>query len=382
MIYLDNAATTFPKPEIVYSTTDEVQRMCAVNAGRGSYKLARTAAGIIKDARCKLADLVKCKDENRTIFTPSSTIAMNQVLNGISYTSDTNVYISPFEHNAVVRPLYRLSKMYGFSINILPFNKDTQELNRQEMANQFVIKHPDVVVLNHVSNVTGLILPIEDVFRESKKYNAVNILDASQSLGMLSINIRNIFTDFLVFAGHKNLYSNIGVGGFIYNSDIELSSFITGGTGSDSLNPEMPISFPVRYESASQDILAIASLKASLNWIKEVGITSIYEHKKNLTEYAIKKLSAIKSIKLYLPEDTTKHIAVISLTHNLYRPEELASILDLDFDIAVRCGYHCAPYVHKLIDTEITNGTVRISIGYFNTVTDINELVSALNELE
>jgi cysteine desulfurase family protein len=382
MIYLDNAATTFPKPEIVYATVNEFQRTYAVNAGRGSYKAAKKASEMISETRAELAELVNFEYENRVVFAPSSTIAMNQVLNGLEFNENIVVYISPFEHNAVVRPLNKLAKRYGFKICFIPFDPDMQEFDYAAMKNMFVLNHPEIVILNHVSNVTGLILPVKQIFEESKKYDAVNILDASQSLGMIPVDLSAISVDFLVFAGHKNLYSNFGVGGFIYNTDIKLNTFITGGTGSDSLNQDMPESIPTKYEAASPDVIAISSLNASLKWIKEIGVSNIYNHKKQLSDYAVKKLSAIDSIDLYVPADTTKHVAVISFTHKIYRPEELSEILDIDFDIAVRCGYHCAPYVHKLLGTVETNGTVRISVGYFSTEKDIDALVSALKELE
>jgi selenocysteine lyase/cysteine desulfurase len=144
----------------------------------------------------------------------------------------------------------------------------------------------------------------------------------------------------------------------------------------------MPDTLPIKYEAASHNIIAIASLNASLKWLDDIGREEIYNHKKELSEYMIEKLSALKSLRLYLPEDRNRHISVVSFTHSQYRPEELAEILDNDFDIAVRCGYHCAPFVHKLIGTEDTNGTVRISTGYFNNKSDIDALVSALEELE
>ena len=200
-------------------------------------------------------------------------------------------------------------------------------------------------------------------------------------MGMLPVGVSSDI-DFIVFAGHKNLYSNFGVGGFVYNSNVELVPVITGGTGSDSLNHNMPDAMPVKYEAASHDVVAIASLNASLEWLKDIGIKSIYNHKKELTEYLIDRLSKNKSIKMYVPTDLNKHIAVVSITHKSYRPEELAEILDGDFDIAVRCGYHCAPYVHELIGTKEGNGTVRISLGYFNNRNDVDALIGALDELE
>ena len=382
MIYFDNAATTYPKPECVYTATDECLRNFGVNAGRGTYKVARQASEVIQRTRFALAELVNVRNENNVILSPSATVAMNIVLNGLDYNSNTTVYITPFEHNAVARPLKRLSDIYEFSIEMLPFDGKTQKLDRDAMRNKFIVKHPDIVVMNHVSNVTGNIIPIDEIFDASKEYGAINILDASQSLGLVPINLSSQKIDFLVFAGHKNLYGSFGTGGFIYNSDVKLKSFLTGGTGSDSLNLDMPANLPDLYEPASHDIVSISALNAALSWISDTGIKSIYSHKKELTDYSVQKLSELSSVTLYLPENRDNHIAIISLTHSDYRPEELADILDNDFDIAVRSGYHCAPYVHKLIGSENNGGTVRISIGFFNTKNDIDSLINALRELE
>ena len=382
MIYLDNAATTYPKPESVLAAVEECQRNFAVNAGRGTYKAARQASNVIYNTRVALAKLVNMSNENNVILAPSATIAMNIVLNGLEYNNGTTVYITPFEHNAVARPLKRLSDIYGFSIEMLPFNGKTQKLDVDAMHNKFIVKHPNVVIANHISNVTGNILPVEEIFNASKEYGATNILDASQSLGLVPINLSTLKTDFLVFAGHKNLYGNFGSGGFFYNSDVNLKPFLTGGTGSDSLNLDMPERLPDIYEPASHDIISASALNASLSWINDVGVNNLFTHKKELTDYAVQKLSELSSVTLYLPEDRENHIAIISLTHSDYRPEELADILDNDFGIAVRSGYHCAPYVHKLIGTEENAGTVRISIGYFNTKDDIDSLITALRELD
>ena len=382
MIYLDNAATTFPKPESVYSAVNECQRNFAVNAGRGTYRAARQASELIHDTRTALAELVNINNSDNVILSPSATAAMNIVLNGLEYNADTTVYITPFEHNAAARPLKRLADIYGFGIEMIPFDGITQKLDTDAMRNRFIVKHPDIVIVNHISNVTGTILPVDEIFNAAKEYGAVNILDASQSLGLVPIDLSEQKTDFLVFAGHKNLYGSFGTGGFIYNSSVRLKPFLTGGTGSDSLSLDMPEQLPDLYEPASHDIISIAALNASFSWIKDTGIKNIFARKKELTEYAVRKLSELSSVTLYLPENKDDHIAIISLTHSDYRPEELSDILDRDFDIAVRSGYHCAPYVHRLIGTERNGGTVRISMGYFNTKDDIDSLVSALRELE
>ena len=381
MIYLDNAATTFPKPECVYAAVDETQRTLAVNAGRGTYKSARKAALIIVNVRQKIALLTKCNNNSHIIFSPSATIAMNQVIGGLNWNENSNVYVSPFEHNAVARPLKSMADKHGFKIHILPFDGETQELDEEKMCNMFALRHPDAVFVNQMSNVTGLVLPAETIFEAAKKYSAVTVLDASQSLGLLNVDLRKIKSDFTIFAGHKNLYGHFGIGGFIASGDVVLGKYLSGGTGSDSLNLDMPENMPSRYESASHNIIAAAALNSSLDWLLKIGVESVYAHKSELTNYTVKKLEAIKNIKLYLPVNTDRHISVISITHAEYSPMELAEILDADFDIAVRSGYHCAPFVHGLIETLDTHGTLRISVGYFNSKSDIDTLASALEEL-
>lgn len=316
MIYLDNAATTFPKPECVYAAANDCMRNLAVNAGRGTYHSARKAAELITDTRMLLAELVSCTDPNDVIFAPSATIVMNMVLNGLHYTANTVVYVSPFEHNAVMRPLHQLSKQHGFSIELLPFDSKTQELDAEKMHNQFIIKHPDLVILNHVSNVTGAILPINEIFSEAKQYDAVTVLDTAQSLGLIPIFLKELPIDFVVFAEHKNLYGSFGTGGFVKNSKIPLKTYITGGTGSDSLNLDMPEGLPERYEPASHDITAIAALKASLEWIRQIGLDQIAEHKRMMTQYLVDRLNEIPSIQLYLPEKREHHISIVSFTHS------------------------------------------------------------------
>lgn len=381
MIYLDNSATTFPKPECVYNAVEKVQRTFAVNAGRGTYKSARDASAIIESARHKIALLTKCSDSRRVVFSPSATISMNQIIGGLKWNENMNVYVSPFEHNAVARPLKKIADTYGFNLMILPFDGKSQKADMEKIRNMFAIKNPDVVFVNHMSNVTGLILPAEKIFEAAKNYNAITVLDASQSMGLVGIDIDAMKADFTVFAGHKNLYGHFGIGGFVSSGRVDLEAFLSGGTGSDSLNLDMPSDVPVRYEPASHNVIAAAALDTSLSWLMDIGVDAMFRRKKELTDYAIQRLSSVKEIKLYIPEDRDKHTSVISITHSEYSPSELAEILDADFDIAVRSGFHCAPFVHELIGTKDTHGTVRISIGHFNGESDIDVLISALNEL-
>ena len=378
MIYLDNAATTFPKPEEVYLAMDEANRTYAVNAGRGSYRVAQYASKVIDDTRNEILKLVHGDKGTSVVLVPSVTIALNQILHGLSFVSGDIVYVSPYEHNAEAQTLNLISKRKGIVIKELPINEETMELDLDRVRYQFSREQPKCVCVTHVSNVTGYILPIADLLNEAKNYDAITILDASQSLGLLEVNVKKIKADFIAFAGHKTLYGPLGVAGFIINSGVVLDEFIVGGTGSDSLNLNMPQSIPNKYEAASSNIVAIAGLNAALKWI---NINDIYEHEKYLTDYLVDKLKGISNIKLYLPDCKHAHISIVSFNIDGYKADDLGLVLDQDFDIAVRTGYHCAPYIHKYLQDEYALGTVRVGIGFFNSEKDIDILINALLEL-
>lgn len=377
MIYLDNAATTFPKPEEVYQAVDFTQRNMAVNVGRGSYKVASDAMKVVDETRYLLAELFGVENPNNVIFAPSATIAANQIIMGLDWDEYKTVYITPFEHNAIARPLHLMQERYNFDIVILPFDSQTQELDRDEVKNLFEQNPPDYVFANHISNVTGAIVPIHEIAALAKQYDSVVIIDASQSAGLESINMTKSQIDYVIFAGHKNLYASWGIGGFASLNSTLLNVAIAGGTGSDSLNLSMSNDKPARYEIGSINIIAIASLNASLKWIKSTGIRNISEKKEHLMKLLVTGLMK-QGVKLYLP---SQHASVLSFNIPNYQADEIGMILSEDFDIAVRTGYHCAPLVHDLINTVETNGTVRASLGFFNTEEDVIALVDAVKEI-
>ena len=264
MIYLDNAATTFPKPEVVYKAMDVANRELAVNAGRGAYKLARSASKLISDTKQQLRSVVGVDSNVAVVFTPSVTIAINQVVNGLQINDGSTVYVSPYEHNAVARSVYQLSKEKKLQIKEIPIDEKTLAIDIERLKYEFTKDKPSAVFCTHISNVTGYILPVEQVFEEAKRYNAITILDSAQSLGLLEVKANKINVDIIAFAGHKTLYGPLGIGGFINVGGIDLNVFISGGTGSDSLNLEMPSGIEAKYESASSNIVAIAGLSAAL----------------------------------------------------------------------------------------------------------------------
>ena len=261
MIYLDNAATTFPKPDAVLDAVDYCQRSFAVNVGRGGYSLASFAAQIVDETRLLLARLVNAKGPEQVVFTPSATIAANEVVLGLPWDSYKTVYVSPFEHNSIARPLHRICSVYGIELRIIPFDGITQEWDQEETIRLFTQDPPDYVFLNHVSNVTGVVLPVQEIAELAKTYGACVIVDASQSLGVVDTDIQKLYIDYLIFAGHKNLYASWGIGGFISNNEM-LMPVISGGTGMDSLNLEMYAKTPGGFEVGSPNIISITSLNA------------------------------------------------------------------------------------------------------------------------
>lgn len=377
MIYLDNAATTYPKPESVYVALDNANRNLAINSGRGSYRIARETTKLIDETKSKIMNLVNAPSGSCVVFTPSITIALNEILNGITWSHGCNVYVSPFEHNAVARTINLIAKRQNINVIELPVVNETLEIDLENMKYMFSKNQPICVCCTHISNVTGYILPVEKIFETAKQYCAITILDTAQSMGLIEIDSKKMNADFIAFAGHKSLYGPFGIGGFIDIGNIPLNEFIVGGTGSDSLNLDMPSRLPDRYESSSPNIVAIAGLKAAL---EEYNPSDIFAHEKELTKYLVERLSDIEDVILYIPPED-KHIGVVSFNLKDYKAEDLGMILDADFDIAVRTGYHCAPYIHKLLKDDGNTGTVRVGLGRFNTSEDVDALITAIEEL-
>lgn len=375
MIYLDNAATTYPKPEVVYKELDKANRN-AFNTGRGSYKVAHEASTIKENVRNKILKLNNINNAN-VVFTNSATTALNDLIFGIKLNQGDCVYVSPFEHNSIIRPLEELKKERKIIVKVLPFNKETWQLDIEKTKDLFVLNKPVAVFISQISNVTGYILPYNEIFDLSSEYNAINVLDASQGYGVVKIDdYRNI--NYIVFAGHKSLYASFGIAGYIKLKNDELHPRIFGGTGSDTMNPNMPKSFPDGYEAGSPNIVAISSLNVSIDWLNQ---TNIYIHEKKLTDYLINNLLKLKNMHVYVPKEIANIFGVVSFSVKDYISEDIGKILDEEFDICVRTGFHCAPLIHEFINSVENGGTVRIGLSYFNTQKDIDTLINAIKSL-
>ncbi|MCR3922192.1 MAG: aminotransferase class V-fold PLP-dependent enzyme [Firmicutes bacterium] len=375
-IYFDNAATTFPKPEEVYVFMDKFYRECGVNLGRGQHNLAAKASALVSETRRLLLDLFHCSNK-KVIFTHTATEAMNIILQGLTLTDGCNIYLSPFEHNAVTRIVAHLQDIHKLNVITLAVNKEKLSFDLERIRYQFSEKKPALVVLSHASNVCGVVAPIHELCAMSKPYGAINVIDMCQTAGLVDTDVSSDNIDFAIFAGHKTLYGPLGVAGFVCSGRLKPLPLLFGGTGADSANQSLPETVPERYEVASPNIHAISGLFAALQWIKATGIEQIYEKEKYNHFKLIDVLSCFDNIKIFTPNDISSGIGVVSCVFNGYSSDSIGKILS-EHHIAVRTGLHCAPYCHKFLGT-YPAGTVRFSVSYFNTDADFTVLHRVLD---
>ena len=376
--YFDNAATTFPKPEEVYQYTDQFYRTCGVNVGRGQHKLAAKASKLVQDTSVSLLSLFHYQNK-KIVFTPTATEAINLILQGLTISDEYNIYISPFEHNAVTRVLNQLQNIYKINIIQLAVDRKSLKYDLEKIKNQFSERKPNWMIVSHASNVCGVVAPIQELSSMAKMYGAVTIVDMCQTAGLIDIDLSSTDIDFAIFAGHKTLYSPLGVAGVVSNFDIKPKPLIYGGTGVDSANQSLPETIPERYEVASPNIAAIAGLYAALGWIQKIGIQKIYNKEQQNKEKLIEILNRFSNIKI-INTMNTESIGVVSCIFEGYSSDNIGQILS-EQNIAVRTGLHCAPYAHQFLGT-FPSGTVRFSVSYFNTDEDFEALREALEYIE
>lgn len=376
MIYLDNAATTYPKPKTVYNEVMRAMKEYGANPGRGSHSMAIEGARVIYETRENLARLFNIDDPMRVILTFNATDALNKGIKGILNPGD-HVITTTMEHNSVLRPLMELEK-YGIENTIVQCNNDgTIEVEKIEEA---IRKNTKLIVTTHVSNLTGTIFPIEKIGNICKNRNVLYMLDASQSAGVLDIDMKKYNIDLLAAPGHKGLLGPQGTGCLIINCDDEIKHLVEGGTGSESSNIYQPEFYPDKLEAGTHNLPGIAGLNEGVKYILSNGIKSIYSHEKKLLEAFINGAEEIAKVKIYGPRDINERCGVVSVNIDGIDSSELAFKLDTEYNIAVRPGLHCAPLAHKTIGTEKI-GVVRFSVGPFNKMTDIKAAIKALKEI-
>lgn len=375
MAYFDNAATTFPKPEIVYQQMDAIYRNAAGSVGRGEYTGSISVGALLEETRQGIRNLLHCPGK-MVVFTPTATIALNIIVQGLLQSNLKHVYISPFEHNAVTRILHHYAKKEQIKVHILPVDKKSLLYDMEKIRQEFRIDKPDMVVMTHVSNVIGLVSPIKEIFAFAKEYGAYTVADMSQSAGLIETQVGEVF-DFAVFAGHKTLYGPTGISGFVMQSGIKLAPILFGGTGYDSANQDMPDSLPQRFELGTMNTSGIAGLHAALGWLKGHGIANIWqkeqEHRKRLLEI----LQNYSFITLVGISAAAEYAGIVSCLLDGISSDSAGMIFN-EQNISVRAGLQCAPLAHKLLGT-YPAGTVRFSTGYFTSEADFEELIAALD---
>lgn len=379
MIYLDNAATSWPKPPEVLKAMVDVLERAGGNPGRSGHRLSIEAARVVYDTREDIARFFNTSDPSRVIFTTNATHAINIVLKGLLKPGD-RVVTSSMEHNAVMRPLRRLEKQ-GVNLHIVRCAPDGSiDMNDIDAA---IDSSTRLVVLIHASNVVGTITPVGQVATMAHRAGALLLVDAAQTAGALPIDMKAAGIDFLAFTGHKGLHGPPGIGGLIIGDNVDTSQIeplMRGGTGSQSELEEQPEYLPDKFESGTPNIVGIAGLCAGIKWLLDKGIEALQEYKKELTSSLINGLSNIPDIKLYGASDLDKRTAIVSFTATGRQVSEIGFRLDEQYGILTRVGLHCAPAAHRTIGT-FPEGTVRLAPGVFTTKEDISKTISAIAKI-
>ncbi len=374
MAYFDNAATTYPKPDSVYFSMDQFYRRCGANAGRGTYEQAQSASKLITDTRSQVQKLLCCPAK-QVIFTPTATIALNIIIQGLMQTGVKNVYITPFEHNAVTRTLHHFEVTGRIHVEQLMVSHEL-DYDLGKIRCQFESVKPDLVIMSHASNVCGLIAPVEELSLLAKQFCAVTVIDMAQTAGLVDCNVGLETIDFAVFDGHKTMLGPTGIAGFIMKPDFELPSTIFGGTGYDSANQNMPDSLPERFEMGTLNIAGIAGLNAALHWIEETTVKVLREKEEENRERLLELLETYDFIRVIGNRKGRDYVGIVSCLMEGISSESAGSIFDR-LGIAVRTGLQCAPLAHRFFET-YPAGTIRFSVNYFTSDQDFKELREAL----
>lgn len=377
-VYLDNAATSWPKPEAVYKAVDDYQRRLGAPAGRGSYGEANEAGRIVASCRRRIAALINAPDPSRIVFTQNGTDSLNLALHGLLQPGD-HVITSVCEHNSVLRPLHFLAKHQNVQTTYIPCNREGV-IDPADIEKAITPKTRLIAML-HASNVTGALQPAAEVGRVAEQHGLVFLLDAAQSLGYVPIDIKTLGCHLLAAPGHKGLLGPLGTGLLYVAPGLEKQLLPTrqGGTGTTSEEESVPESLPERYEAGNLNVAGIAGLEA--------GVAHVAEHIQEsaarmlmLTYRLIDSLDGFPGLQIYGHKLTSDCLSVISLNIAGYDPQELAALLDSQWSIQTRAGLHCAPRMHAALGTT-PSGTLRLSLGHFTTQEEIDTTISALREI-
>jgi len=378
LIYLDNAATTWPKPDSVYEFMTEFCRNHGVNPGRSGFDKAINAGDMVERTRERLCAFFNGDSAERLIFAYNATDALNLLINGVVEEGD-HVISTNLEHNSVIRPLNHLEHRGVAEIDYVPFNSEGF-MEADDIAAAFR-PNTKLVIINHCSNVIGTIQDLESIGRVVKGKGALFAVDVSQTAGVVPVDMKKMNIDVVAFTGHKALMGPTGTGGLCIRDGVEIAITRSGGTGVRSAHPLHLEEYPYRMEAGTLNLLGIAGLWAGQEWIEKKGMNNIYEHEMSLASSFVEGVSGIEGVNLHCCECLDNHLSTISVNVENVEAMDTGIMLDVDHDIATRTGLHCAPKVHEQIGTAGLHGTVRFSIGAFNTIEHMQAALKALREI-
>ncbi len=379
LIYLDNGATTFPKPEEVYVKMDQFYRNNGVNPGRSGYDLCLVAGGIVEETRKLLMEFFHGgTDPNRLVFGYNATDALNLALFGLLQEGD-HAITTNLEHNSVLRPLYHLYKYNGVLVDHVPFDSHGF-VNPDDFARR-IKKNTRVVAVNHGSNVIGTVQPIAEIGRICRDRGIVFVVDTSQTAGKIPIDMEEMCIDVVAFTGHKSLMGPMGIGGLYVRDGIKIRHTRAGGTGVRSAVRTHLDEYPYRLEYGTPNLPGIAGLNAGVKWLQKETMTAIHARETGLLRSLRDGLQQIEGVQLHCQDNLTNHIGVLSFNIEGLEAGDTGTMLDVDYNIASRTGLHCAPLVHEQMGTDKVHGSVRFGIGPFNTAEDIEIAVNAVREI-
>jgi cysteine desulfurase / selenocysteine lyase len=378
IIYLDNAATSFPKPEETYVFMDRFYRSHGVNPGRSGFDLCMETGQMVDDTRKQMCRFFNGTDPNRLVFSYNSTDALNLAIFGLLREGD-HAITTTLDHNAVLRPLYHLATCQGVEVDHVPF--DGSGFVDPDAVKARCKPNTKVVALNHASNVIGTVQPVGEIGRLCHERGIRLVVDASQTAGKIPIDVRAMHIDVLCFTGHKSLMGPTGIGGMYVQEGVEIRHTRAGGTGVRSAHRAHLDEYPWRMEYGTPNVAGIAGLHAGVQWIEKRGLHAIDGHEMGLMRRLVTGLREIPGVTMYCQDDLTNHIAVMACNVNGFEAGETGTILDVDHNIACRTGLHCAPMVHEQLGIDKIHGAVRFGIGPFNTEAHIDAALAGMREI-
>lgn len=380
LIYLDNAATAWPKPQKVYEFMVEFYRSTGVNPGRSGFDKAIEAGNIFEDLRKRLTKFFGGDEDapERLCYTYNATDALNLIIQGLASAGD-HIVTTNVEHNSVIRPVNHMVRDHGAQATFVPFN--SEGFVEPDEIRKAIKPNTKVVIVNHGSNVLGTIQPMKEIGQVCEEMEVLFVIDTSQTAGVIPIDMKEIKVDALAFTGHKAMMGCTGIGGLCVRKGVEIRQTRAGGTGVRSAYPYHLEEYPFRMEFGTPNMVGIAALWAGQDWIEEQGIENIRRHEMKLAIKLVNGFREIEGVIIYGCDNMEEHLSTITINIEGMDAGDVGIMLDVDHNIATRTGLHCAPLVHRQIGTLEIHGGVRFSIGAFNTEEHIDTAIEAVREI-